>query len=271
VAEATATRAFRVAVVGAECTGKTRLVEALHAHLLGQGRWRVAFVPEWLRAWCEQQGRTPQAGEQAAIAQEQHRRIEAAAAAHDIVLSDTTALMTAVYSQHIFDDDSLVAQAVAWHRQMDVTLLTALDLPWQADGIQRDGAHVRAPVDARLRALLTAHQLPFAVVAGAGAQRVQQALRALERPMAAWALRAGAKPTAQADAPGAPTVPASDGLFGRLMAPRSASGHVGDSAAEGATPASGAARLRPVRGYSCECCVPEAERASLALLRQAAD
>lgn len=37
---------------------------------------------------------------------------------------------------------------------IDVTLLTATDLPWQADGAQPDGPHVRAPVDALVRAAL---------------------------------------------------------------------------------------------------------------------
>jgi hypothetical protein len=47
-----------------------------------------------------------------------------------------------------------------------LTLLTALDLPWVADGLQRDGPHVREPVDDVLRELLLANALPFAVIGG---------------------------------------------------------------------------------------------------------
>lgn len=173
--------ALRIAVLGAESTGKTSLVQELHAHLAaGRAGLRVAAVGEVLREWCDARGRTPQAHEQRAIAEEQHRRIDGAAAAHDIVISDTTALMTAVYSRYCFADRSLEPLAVELHRRMHATLLMAVDLPWKADGFQRDGAHVRAPVDALLRELLAAHALPFQVVDGGGALRLARALEALQ-------------------------------------------------------------------------------------------
>ena len=62
---------------------------------------------------------------------------------------------------------------------MALTLLTALDLPWVADGHQRDGAHVREPVDALLRQLLVTHRLPWAVIGGEGPERLQQAVDAV--------------------------------------------------------------------------------------------
>ncbi|GMV48008.1 MAG: hypothetical protein AMXMBFR66_34060 [Pseudomonadota bacterium] len=171
---------LRIAIVGAESTGKTTLAAALARALAEDGCGRVALVDEWLRAWCVRAGRTPRADEQRAIAEEQHRRIEAAAAEHDIVVSDTTALMTTVYSRLLFDDRSLDARAYELHRTSALTLLTALDLPWVADGLQRDGPQVRAPVDALVRAWLHAHTLPFAVVGGQGPERLARARAALE-------------------------------------------------------------------------------------------
>ena len=137
----------------------------------------MAWVPELLREWCDAAGRTPLAHEQAAILRAQHERIEAAAAAHDVVVCDTTALMTAVYSRLVFGDRSLDDRALALHGRMALTLLTALDLPWVPDGHQRDGEHVREPVDALLRELLLAHRVPWAVIGGAGPARLQQAMR----------------------------------------------------------------------------------------------
>jgi hypothetical protein len=55
-----------------------------------------------------------------------------------------------------------------------------LDLPWVADGIQRDGPHVREGVDARLRAALARGDLPYRVVYGLGDARTQAALLAIE-------------------------------------------------------------------------------------------
>jgi nicotinamide riboside kinase len=170
---------LRIALLGAECTGKTTLARSLAERLAAETRLRVTWVPEHLRAWCDQHRRTPLAHEQAGIAHAQHARIEAAAAAHDVVLCDTTALMTAVYSRHVFGDTSLDAAAVALHRSMALTLLAAPDLPWQPDGHQRTGAWVQAPVDALLRELLLAHRLAFTEVDGIGALRLQRALDAV--------------------------------------------------------------------------------------------
>ncbi|CAD5374572.1 Ribosylnicotinamide kinase [Rubrivivax sp. A210] len=172
--------ALRIAIVGAESTGKTTLAQTLAARLGAETGRRVAWVPELLREWCEQHGRTPLQQEQAPLARSQHVRIAAAAAAHDIVVCDTTALMTAVYSRIVFGDRSLDAEAAELHRSgVALTLLTALDLPWVADGLQRDGPHVRQPVDDALRELLLAQRLPFAVVAGAGERRIAHALAAV--------------------------------------------------------------------------------------------
>ena len=171
--------ALKIAIVGAESTGKSTLATALAAALSDTTGLRCAAVPEWLRAWCERAGRTPRPDEQAAIAAEQHARIDAAAATHDIVVCDTTALMTAVYSRMLFGDRSLEAVAVRHQLGMGITLLTALDLPWEADGLQRDGPHVRAPVDTLVRELLIAHALPWALVAGSGPARLQAALDAV--------------------------------------------------------------------------------------------
>ncbi|MBL8307977.1 MAG: ATP-binding protein [Rubrivivax sp.] len=171
--------AIRVAIVGAESTGKTTLAAALAPRLARDTGLRVTWVPEVLRDWCHHLGRTPKAHEQAALVRAQHERIEESAARHDVVICDTTALMTAVYSRLVFTDRSLDERAVALHRRMSITLLTALDLPWVADGIQRDGPHVREPVDRLLREFLIGQRLPWALVAGAGQARVEAAVDAL--------------------------------------------------------------------------------------------
>ncbi|HEX6019098.1 MAG TPA: ATP-binding protein [Burkholderiaceae bacterium] len=167
-----------IALIGAESTGKTTLAHELTRQLAAPGR-RVARVDEVLREFCLREGRTPRRDEQAAIAREQSHRIAEAARRHDIVVADTTALMIAIYSQLLFDDETLLAGALADQARCRLTLLTALDLPWVADGIMRDGAHVRAPVDALLRKALHRVGVGYSVVAGSGAQRLAHAERAV--------------------------------------------------------------------------------------------
>lgn len=174
-----------IAVLGAESTGKTTLARGLVDTLAAQGR-RVALVEEFLREFCLREERTPRQDEQAAIAREQSQRIADTARSHDLVVADTTALMIAVYSQLLFNDDSLVAPAVAEQARHRLTLLTALDLPWVADGLMRDGEHVRAPVDALLRAALHEGRVDYGVVAGTGAQRLINAERAVVAALRPW-------------------------------------------------------------------------------------
>jgi nicotinamide riboside kinase len=176
-------RGFVVAIVGAESTGKTTLAGAIGAAVAARGL-RVAVVGEALREFCDARGRTPRRDEQAAIAAAQSERIDAAAARHEIVVADTSALMIAVYSDFVFADASLYASALAAQRHCDLTLVTALDLPWLPDGLQRDGAHVRAPVDALLRSALAGAAIPFTTIAGVGSDRVEAALRAVDAALA---------------------------------------------------------------------------------------
>ncbi len=171
-----------VALLGAESTGKTTLAAQLGSALLGLGH-AVAVVPEYLREFCDRHGRTPRQDEQRHIAEEQTRRIEAAASGHAIVIADTTALMIAVYSEMVFGDTALYAHAEAAHARCHLTLLTALDLPWLPDGLQRDGPQVRAPVDALVRNALARASLPYSVVFGSGASRLQSALACVQRAL----------------------------------------------------------------------------------------
>jgi nicotinamide riboside kinase len=176
--------AFVVTVLGAESTGKTTLAGEIGAALAGRGV-NVAVVAEALREFCAAEARTPRADEQAGIAARQSERIALAAAGADVVVADTSALMIAVYSEILFGDTSLYADALAREKTYDLTLVTALDLPWQADGLQRDGPHVRAPVDALLRAALARAAIAFETVAGHGEARLAAALHAIDAVLAA--------------------------------------------------------------------------------------
>ena len=170
---------LRIALLGAESTGKTALAQALARGIADDTGLRTAWVPEFLREWCDATGRTPRIDEQAGIAEEQARRIDAAAAAHELVICDTTPLMISVYSEFVFGDRSLHERTLAWHRRCALTLVTALDLPWQADGLQREGPHVQGPVDALVRGLLIGAELPWATISGSGERRLEAALDAV--------------------------------------------------------------------------------------------
>jgi nicotinamide riboside kinase len=167
---------IRIALLGAESTGKTSLCKRITLALQSLDLDVVA-VPETLREWCDAKGRTPQVHEQAEIANQQAERIFSIASGW--VVADTSPLMTAVYSDYIFQDKALYAQALQQQAQFDLTLVMGLDLPWVADGLQRDGAHVRESVDTLLRDALQSANLPFKVIYGQSDARLSAALMAI--------------------------------------------------------------------------------------------
>lgn len=168
-----------ITLLGAESTGKSTVATEL-ARVLSSRGMDAVMVPEALRLFCDQHGRTPQQHEQAGIAAEQTRLIEQARHSHQLVLADTSALMIAVYSDYIFGDRSLYESALKAHASSDSTLLMSLDLAWTADGFVRDGVHVREPVDALIRAALQGAGLSYNVVAGHGIARIDHALSVID-------------------------------------------------------------------------------------------
>jgi nicotinamide riboside kinase len=169
---------MRIAILGAECTGKSTLTEAVVSRLhTASTPWVCAA--EYLRDWCIQNQRTPHPIEQYAIAQAQIARVQMLSANDTSVVADTTALMTAIYSDLLFNDNSLYAAALEHQHTYDLTLVTSTDLPWIADGFQRDGPAMRTAVDRTLRAVLQAQHIDHSVIYGSGEHRVQRALESV--------------------------------------------------------------------------------------------
>lgn len=172
---------MHIALLGAECTGKTQLAQTLVERLQAEHPG-TQWLPEYLRAWCDQHGRTPRPDEQAAVADTQWKQLQGLTQTlktSGLVLCDTSPLMTAIYSDVLFNDNSLYPQALEQQRSFGLTLVTGLDLPWESDGIQRSNVTMRARIDQRLREVLQAHGLPYSSVYGNGEARVNNALQAI--------------------------------------------------------------------------------------------
>jgi HTH-type transcriptional repressor of NAD biosynthesis genes len=169
---------MRVGILGAECTGKSKLAQSLSLRL-SKGLNHATWIPEVLREWCNREGRTPLAHEQSDIALEQMRRIEAAPPC-DFLLVDSPPLMTAIYSELYFSDLSLYPATLNHLQEYQLTLVMGMDLEWIADGIQRDGPVMRRLVNQRLRQVLDERSLPYTVIYGMGSERIDGAIRAIE-------------------------------------------------------------------------------------------
>lgn len=127
-----------VAVVGAECSGKSTLCSDLRGTLGG------TLVPEYLRTFVNEHQRVPRREEQAGVMAGQiSHEVQAIAGGPDWVWSDSGALMTAIYSLMYYDDSSLLAPALDHHRKYAATIWCDIDVPWMPDDGQRDGPDFR--------------------------------------------------------------------------------------------------------------------------------
>ena len=159
----------RVAILGAESSGKSTLAEALAA------RYDTVWVPEYLREFVDTEGRVPRESDQLAIARTQRAREDAAAAhARRFLFCDTVPLMTAIYSMQYWQRVDAGLAALVRDHDYAFTLVAAPDSPWQADGLQRESEAVRQQVHATLVATLAARAIPFTVVTGELASRILQ-------------------------------------------------------------------------------------------------
>ena len=166
----------RVAILGAESTGKSTLAGALAA------RYGTAWVPEYLREFVESEGRVPFEADQLRIAQVQQRHEDAAAAlARSFLFCDTAPFMTAIYSGVYWGRIDPQLAALDLRYDYAVTLVAAPDLPWVADGLQRESAAVRQQVHQALIDKLERRAIGYTLLTGGLEQRLAQAQSVLSR------------------------------------------------------------------------------------------
>ena len=100
---------LKIAIIGAECTGKTTLAKDLTEAF--KKDYPSAFVPEYLRTFVDQEKRTPKSEEQINIALTQKEAEKNTAkelidanpdAAFVLLFCDTTPLLTSIYSEVVF-------------------------------------------------------------------------------------------------------------------------------------------------------------------------
>jgi len=159
----------RIAILGAESSGKSALAEALAQ------RYQTVWVPEYLREFVETQQRVPRESEQVMIARTQLEREDAMALkANGWLFCDTTPLMTAIYSEYYFSSADADLLLLANQHHYDFTVVTAPDLPWIADGLQRESPAVRQAIHERVLVELEEREIPHLLIEGSLAQRVEQ-------------------------------------------------------------------------------------------------
>src|SRR5581483_4031208 len=169
----------RVAVVGAESTGKTTLARELATH------YQTSWVPEFARQYLDlKDSERPLAALTLAdigeIARGQLNSEERLARlANRVLICDTELLTTRLWSEHFFGACEGWIERAAAERHYDLYLLTDLDVAWIADP-HRDAPQMREQFMNRLRGELESRERRFVTISGAADERLRRAIAAID-------------------------------------------------------------------------------------------
>lgn len=174
---------IRVVVTGSECTGKTTLARALAAH------YGTTWSPEYARTFVEKKGAPPVAADVDTIARgqmhgEDRAATRAAADGGGLVVLDTDLFSTLVYARHYYGSVPVWIEDAARERRGALYLLADIDVPWEADGLQRDRPGERELLQALFRSTLSAHGLPLIELRGPADRRLVEAIAAVDALLA---------------------------------------------------------------------------------------
>ena len=168
-------RLLRVVLTGSESTGKTALAADLAEH------YRTVWSPEYARAYVERHPRPLDASDVEPIARGQIGvEDEAARRARRLLILDTDLLSTVVYSRRYYGHCPEWVERAARRRLGDLYLLHHPDVPWVADGTQRDKPPSRERVHASFLEVLEAAGVRFVDVRGPWSERKVAAITAID-------------------------------------------------------------------------------------------
>ena len=169
----------RLVLIGAECTGKSTLAQALARSLAG------VYVAEYLRTFVTVFGRLPRATDSAyLIASQQALRNKAIAGRSEgWIIEDTDEWSTAIYHRYYFGGPLDVEPFGA--QLPDAYILCRPDFPWEPDGDLRDGPRVRAELDKHFDQHVRGSGIPYLVASGQLSSRLAAVHRWLKNQEAA--------------------------------------------------------------------------------------
>ncbi|YCM46196.1 AAA family ATPase [Verrucomicrobiaceae bacterium 227] len=164
----------RICVFGPESTGKSTLTSDLAQHFKTRG------VPEYARTYLEQLGNELQIEKLLDIARGQCASEDAIApSANKLLITDTDALLTTVWSQFLYQQCDPQLEELAKSRDSDLYLLTDVDVPWVEDPVRYLPSD-RSNFHALCETTLKENGKDFVKLSGSWEKRFKTAVEAIE-------------------------------------------------------------------------------------------
>jgi NadR type nicotinamide-nucleotide adenylyltransferase len=164
-----------VVLTGTESTGKTTLAADLAAH------YGTVWSPEFARAYADRKPGPLDRSDVEPTARGQIAGEDGAARrASRLLILDTDLLSTVVYSRHYYGRCPEWVESAARRRLGDLYLLHHPDVPWVADGAQRDQPQARDQLHACFRAALEAFGARHVDVQGTWPERRATTVAAID-------------------------------------------------------------------------------------------
>jgi nicotinamide riboside kinase len=176
-------KTIRVAILGAESSGKTTLCHALKT-VLSDLEINTKIAPEALREFCSRHQRVPRCEEQLGIMRNQqfnetYAEHQLNADQTNLLLSDCAPITIAIYSELYFADISLYPEAQTHHEKYDLSILLTPNLGWQQDGIFRESPEAQQRFHHRIRQWLASSTHPWLEISEVSDQRTARAMSAI--------------------------------------------------------------------------------------------
>lgn len=166
---------YKIAILGPESTGKSELASALATYYKGQ------WVPEYARYYIEQLGRKYNYEDVCAIATAQIEELKnyENKTLPDFVFFDTELIITKIWFEYCFKQIPNFLTSAMCHSGFDFYLLCNYDLEWVPDPVREHGDD-RAYFFELYKNEIEKTGKPYAIVSGKGADRMENAVSAIE-------------------------------------------------------------------------------------------
>jgi NadR type nicotinamide-nucleotide adenylyltransferase len=164
----------KIALLGPESTGKSRLVEELSAF------YNTVYVSEFARNYLSGLGRPYNENDLLHIAQKQLKSIELAInKADEYLFSDTELIVIKIWSEFKYKAAHPWIISEIEKQDFNLYLLTDIDLEWEADPL-REHPNQRKRLLKLYEKELLKRKLPFVKISGQGKERTLNAIKAID-------------------------------------------------------------------------------------------